>query len=40
MKVGFIGLGLMGSSMALNVRTAGHDVTVYDIRRAAGEPHV
>ena len=40
MKVGFIGLGLMGSSMALNVRAAGHEVTVYDIRREAGEPHL
>jgi len=40
MKVGFVGLGLMGSSMALNVRAAGHEVTVYDIRREAGEPHL
>ncbi|MCC7486584.1 MAG: NAD(P)-dependent oxidoreductase [Burkholderiales bacterium] len=40
MKVGFIGLGLMGSSMALNVRAAGHDLVVTDLRRAAGDPHV
>jgi 3-hydroxyisobutyrate dehydrogenase-like beta-hydroxyacid dehydrogenase len=40
MKVGFIGLGLMGSSMALNVRAKGHEVTVYDLRKDAGAPHV
>jgi len=40
MKVGFIGLGLMGSSMSLNVHARGHEVTVNDIRRAPGEPHV
>src|SRR3989441_12692930 len=28
----------MGSSMALNVRAAGHDLTVYDIRREAAAP--
>jgi 3-hydroxyisobutyrate dehydrogenase len=33
MKVGFIGLGRMGSPMATNLVTAGFDVTVYDIRR-------
>jgi len=40
MKVGFIGLGIMGGSMALNVRTAGHDLVVYDLRREAAEPHL
>lgn len=30
MKVGFIGLGLMGSAMARNLLKAGHDVTVCD----------
>src|SRR5207245_1340706 len=30
----------MGSSMALNVRAAGHDLTVYDIRREAAAPHL
>src|SRR5262249_21719408 len=30
MKVGFIGLGQMGSAMARNVIKAGHDVTVYN----------
>ena len=40
MRIGFIGLGIMGSSMALNVRAAGHDLTVYDIRREAAAPHL
>lgn len=40
MKVGFIGLGIMGGSMALNVRAAGHDLVVYDLRREAAEPHL
>ena len=37
MKVGFIGLGTMGRNAALNVRRAGYDMVVYDIRREAGE---
>jgi 3-hydroxyisobutyrate dehydrogenase len=40
MKVGFIGLGTMGASMALNVRSAGYDMTVNDIRREASSPHI
>ena len=40
MRVGFIGLGTMGAAMALNVRKAGHDLTVYDIRREAAAPHL
>ncbi len=40
MKVGLIGLGIMGGSMALNVRAAGHDLVVYDLRREAAEPHL
>ena len=40
MKVGFIGLGTMGGSMALNLRRAGHDVVVHDIREEAGARHV
>lgn len=40
MKVGFIGIGLMGSSMALNVRKAGHAVAVYDLRESAAGPHL
>ena len=30
MKIGFIGLGRMGSSMAANLVNAGHDVTVFN----------
>jgi 3-hydroxyisobutyrate dehydrogenase len=40
MKVGFIGLGTMGGSMALNVRKGGHELTVFDIRRDAAKPHL
>src|SRR5262249_13074895 len=40
MKVGFIGLGLMGSSMALNIRAKGYEMTVYDLRQEAGAPHL
>jgi 3-hydroxyisobutyrate dehydrogenase len=40
MKVGFIGLGLMGSGMALNLRKAGHDVVVHDLRKDAAAPHL
>lgn len=31
MRVGFIGIGSMGQSIAQNVATAGHELTVYDI---------
>lgn len=40
MRVGFIGLGTMGASMALNVRAAGYDIVVNDIRRESGAPHL
>ena len=40
MKVGFIGLGTMGASMALNVRARGYEMIVNDLRREAGAPHV
>ncbi len=41
MKVGFIGLGTMGSPMALNARTkGGFDMIVHDLRREASLPHV
>jgi 2-hydroxy-3-oxopropionate reductase len=32
--VGFVGLGIMGKPMALNVLKAGHDLSVYDINPA------
>jgi len=38
MKIGFIGLGLMGGSMAGNLQKAGHDLVLHDMRRAAAEP--
>lgn len=40
MRVGFIGLGIMGSSMALNARKGGHDLVVHDLRRDAAAPHL
>ncbi len=40
MKVGFIGLGMMGSGMAANLQKAGHDLIVHDLRRAAAEPYL
>ncbi len=40
MKVGFIGIGTMGGHMALNVRAKGYEVTVNDVREAAGGPHL
>ncbi|WP_346948765.1 NAD(P)-dependent oxidoreductase [Dyella sp.] len=38
MKVGFIGLGAMGSAMASNLLKAGHSVTVWNRSPAATEP--
>ena len=40
MKVGFIGLGTMGASMASNLQKAGHELCVNDVRREATAPHV
>jgi 3-hydroxyisobutyrate dehydrogenase len=40
MKIGFVGLGMMGSGMAANLQKAGHDLIVYDLRRAAAEPYL
>jgi 3-hydroxyisobutyrate dehydrogenase len=40
MKVGFIGLGMMGGGMAANLRKAGHDLVVYDLRPECGKPLV
>ena len=37
MRIGFIGLGNMGSPMARNLIRAGHQVTVYNRSRAKGE---
>lgn len=40
MKVGFIGLGMMGAGMALNLRKAGYDLVVYDVRKESAQPLV
>jgi 3-hydroxyisobutyrate dehydrogenase len=40
MKVGFIGLGTMGSSMALNTLKGGHELIVHDINREAVALHL
>jgi 3-hydroxyisobutyrate dehydrogenase len=38
MNVGFVGMGTMGASMALNIMKAGHDVTVWNRTREREEP--
>jgi 3-hydroxyisobutyrate dehydrogenase-like beta-hydroxyacid dehydrogenase len=38
MKLGFIGLGRMGSAMAANLLAAGHELTVYNRTKAKAEP--
>src|SRR6266446_779868 len=40
MKVGFIGLGIMGTSMASNLIKCGHERVVHDIKRDAAAPHL
>ena len=40
MRVGFIGIGTMGASMALNLIDAGHELCVHDVTREAAAPHV
>src|SRR5688572_24459291 len=41
MKVGCIGLGTMGASMAMNARTkGGFEMIVHDLRRDAAGPHL
>jgi len=37
-RIGFIGLGMMGSHMVANLQKAGHDLVIHDVRREAGEP--
>ena len=37
MKVGLIGLGIMGKPMAKNMLKAGYDLTVSDLNKAAVE---
>src|SRR6201997_4673395 len=38
MRVGVIGLGMMGKGMAANLQKAGHELVVHDLSRAAAEP--
>ena len=40
MKIGFIGLGLMGSGMAANLQRAGHGIVVNDLTRQAASQHL
>jgi len=40
MKVGFIGVGTMGASMASNLQKAGYDLVVNDTRKSAAKPHL
>ena len=40
MKIGFIGLGTMGASIAMNAIKAGHDLVVYDLSADAARPHL
>jgi 3-hydroxyisobutyrate dehydrogenase len=40
MRVGFIGLGIMGASMASNVQKGGHELIVHDLRAEAAKPHL
>ena len=35
MKIGFIGLGIMGKPMAKNLIKAGYDLTLYDLNADA-----
>lgn len=40
MKIGFIGLGTMGASMAARLQAAGHDLVVHDVRKASADQHL
>ena len=40
MKVGFIGLGTMGASIALNAIKGQNSLVVHDINREAANPHL
>jgi 3-hydroxyisobutyrate dehydrogenase len=39
MRIGFIGLGIMGGAMAANLQRAGHEVQAHDLRRVEGFPN-
>lgn len=40
MRIGFIGLGMMGAGMASNLQKAGHDLVVHDLTRQAASAHL
>ena len=40
MKIGFIGLGTMGASMASNLQRAGYELVVNDVRPQVAAPHL
>jgi 3-hydroxyisobutyrate dehydrogenase len=40
MKIGFIGLGMMGAGIASNLQKAGHDLVVHDRTRQAASKHL
>jgi len=40
MKVGFVGLGTMGGSMAYNALQGGHELVVHDLRRESATRHL
>jgi 3-hydroxyisobutyrate dehydrogenase-like beta-hydroxyacid dehydrogenase len=40
MKIGFIGLGMMGRGMAANLQKGGHDLVVHDLTRQAASQHL
>ena len=40
MRIGFIGLGRMGASIARHLQAAGHPLVVHDIRREAAQAHL
>lgn len=40
MKIGFIGLGMMGNGMAANLQKAGHSLVVHDLSRQAASQHL
>ncbi|MEK7876977.1 MAG: NAD(P)-dependent oxidoreductase [Pseudomonadota bacterium] len=40
MKIGFIGIGTMGGHMAFNLRKAGFEVTVNDLKRELADRHL
>lgn len=40
MKIGFIGLGMMGAGMASNLQKAGYDLVVHDLTRQAASRHL